>query len=291
MSLPRFYRIRRPGFTLIELLLVISIIAVLSALGLSIMGSAERDALETRTQAGIERISNVLNRKLEDFRYRILPVRMPPGADPETVRLLHKQALAELIRTEFPFRFHHVDVNNFPFPRNQLLPVSDPQLTFMFPQIANRYAATTIERLTEPPPPVPAPGTDPDDQAFDDYFGYYRFEDAEMLYAILALNFDEFGQPLSAVLREREIGDTDNDGLFEVLDGFGDPLQFRVGGAEGQELLLNPNDFDPTQISTHPRYPYTQSASFDPVLGIEDYRISIRSVNVPTRGGSAVVTQ
>ncbi|MCP4829536.1 MAG: prepilin-type N-terminal cleavage/methylation domain-containing protein, partial [Proteobacteria bacterium] len=45
MSLPRSYRTRRPGFTLIELLLVISIIAVLSALGLSVMGSAERDAL------------------------------------------------------------------------------------------------------------------------------------------------------------------------------------------------------------------------------------------------------
>ncbi len=103
-------------------------------------------------------------------------------------------------------------------------------------------------------------------------------QDAELLYAILSLNFDEFGQPLSAVLREREIGDTDGDGVLEVLDAFGDPLEYRIGDTDGNEVILN----------------QAQSPSGAQVRGplpIEDYRIWIRSINVPTRGGSAVVTQ
>ena len=65
------------GFTLVELLLVIAIIAILSGLGLGVMAGAEQDALESRTRSGIERISGVLNQKLEANQYRILPVRLP----------------------------------------------------------------------------------------------------------------------------------------------------------------------------------------------------------------------
>ena len=251
MSLPRSYRIRRPGFTLIELLLVISIIAVLSALGLSVMGSAERDALESRTQAGIERISNVLNRKLEDFRYRILPVRMPPGADPVVVRTLHTQAMAELLRAEFPFLLLQVDPLNF--PQNSSAPLNTLTPPLLPPSIMARYAQRVM-------------GASPDNQ------------DAELLYAILSLNFDEFGQPLSAVLREREIGDTDGDNVLEVLDAFGDPLEYRIGDTDGNEVILNQSQ---ALVGSQVRGP----------LPIEDYRIWIRSINVPTRGGSAVVTQ
>lgn len=254
MSLPRSYRIRRPGFTLIELLLVISIIAVLSALGLSVMGSAERDALETRTQAGIERISNVLNRKLEDFRYRILPVRMPPGTDPVDVRTLHTQAMAELLRVEFPFLLVQVAPTSN-FPQNDSSPLNTLTPPLLPPNITARY----WQRVN---PDTPNTSN----------------QNAELLYAILSLNFDEFGQPLSAVLREREIGDTDGDGVLEVLDAFGDPLEYRIGDTDGNEVILNQSQ---ALVGSQVRGP----------LPIEDYRIWIRSINVPTRGGSAVVTQ
>ena len=73
---------RQRAFTLIELLLVMSIIAILSALGASVLASAEQDALESRSKAGIERISMVLNRKFEANTYRILPARLPGGSTP-----------------------------------------------------------------------------------------------------------------------------------------------------------------------------------------------------------------
>ena len=242
----------RTAFTLIELLLVMAIIAVLASLGFSLIGSAERDALETRTQAGIERISDVLNRKLEDFRYRTLPVRMPVGAPPEDVQALHLQALAELLRVEFPFLLVQVDPS-ITFPQNNSSPVNTVSPPLTRPNIVSRYFQKVEDATAE-------------------------FQDAELLYAILSLNFDEFGQPLSAVLREREIGDTDGDGCMEVLDAFGDPLQYRIGDTQGREIILSQG----------------QSLNADQVRGplpVEDVRFWIRSINVPTRDGSAVVTQ
>ncbi len=319
MSLPRSYRIRRPGFTLIELLLVISIIAVLSALGLSIMGSAERDALETRTQAGIERISNVLNRKFEAMQYRILPARLPMNApfigagqatQPWHVQQFHKELLNEFLRVEFPFLKVQVEQRasaSISFPQNfgtldqpdyyalldssglpnpngapaginvpnngslvskNLLDPANPVMSPFRPQISNRYFAKVVNSVKD--------SSGSKSQNFDDWT--IEFEDAECLYLILSLNFDEFGQPLSAVLREREIGDTDGDGMFEVLDAFGDPLKYRIGDTDGNEVILSQSqDLDGAKV----RGP----------LPIEDYRIWIRSINVPTRGGSAVVTQ
>lgn len=246
------YHKRHQGFTLVELLLVIAIIGVLASLGFSLIGSAERDALETRTQAGIERISNVLNRKLEDFRYRTLPVRMPVGAPPEEVRALHLQAMAELLRVEFPFLLVQVNPSSN-FPQNDSAPINSVSPPLTLPNIVTRYS----QRVSG---------------------ASVNFQDAELLYAILSLNFDEFGQPLSAVLREREIGDTDNDGCMEVLDAFGDPLEFRIGDTQGREIILS----------------QTQTLDANQVRGplpIEDVRFWIRSLNVPTRDGSAVVTQ
>ncbi|MDG2015085.1 MAG: hypothetical protein P8J33_16385 [Pirellulaceae bacterium] len=171
------------------------------------------------------------------------------------MRTLHTQAMAELLRAEFPFLLLQVDPANF--PQNNSPPLSTLTPRLLPPNIMARYAQRVM-------------GASTDNQ------------DAELLYAILSLNFDEFGQPLSAVLREREIGDTDGDGVLEVLDAFGDPLEFRIGDTLGREILLaqqsQPLALDDPEFVQGP-------------LPTEDYRIWIRSINVPTRGGSAVVTQ
>ncbi len=229
------YRKRHQGFTLVELLLVIAIIGVLSALGLSIMDSAERDALESRTRAGIERIATVLNQKWEAMAYRTLPVRLSPGAEPAAVRAFHDTVRAELYRVEFPFLYSQINGDtNFPLT---------PNINLQPPLFTQRIISKT-------------------------QYANDANEGAELLYAILSLSYDEFGQPLSTVLREREIGDTDNDGVKEVLDAFGDPLQFIVGNGEG--FAIGPAELPfPTP----------------------DFRFWINSVNVPTRDGSAVVTQ
>lgn len=289
---------RSQGFTLVELLLVISIIAILSALGVSVLANAEQDALETRTRAGIERISNVLNQKLEAVNYRVLPARLPLEQDldssgtiepneittPDEIRTFREQAMAEILRVEFPFLFVQVD-SATTFPQNQ--GTSPPPLSLVAqyfterPQITARYEARVNA----------ATGATVEHQS------------AELLYIILSLNFDEFGQPLSAVLREREIGDTDNDGLKEVLDAFGDPLQFSLLVRLDQDDLDELTPLVPPQINRDELadvigyesiLSQTQALQPGQVRGpwpIQDYRIVIRSVNLNSTDHGAVVTQ
>ncbi len=296
---------RQRAFTLIELLLVMSIIAILSALGASVLASAEQDALESRSKAGIERISMVLNRKFEANTYRILPARLPGGSTPAEVRQFRDQAMAEFLRVEFPFVFDHVNESEV-FPQNQG-PLGGP-LTLVGqympanarPQISSRY----FSRLEGTPGGVVA--------------ATEENQSAELLHAILSLNFDEFGQPLSAVLHEREIGDTDGDGFFEVLDAFGDPLDFslvvRFDSAE-LDALENPVA---NGLPAHMAGPVIMRNDIADAIGYEvildenvaldsgqvrgsgpdvgpwpisKYRVTIRSRNLSNTDPGAVVTQ
>jgi len=280
---------RRRAFTLIELLLVISIIGILSALGVSVLASAEQDALESRSKAGIERLSLVMNRKMEENRYRILPVRLPTDSTPLAIRTFRQQLMSEFARVEFPFRLQHL---SSPFPSNPG-PSGGPTpfgaLNINRPQIADRYAAKLGIGSANP--------------------ATVEHESAEVLYAILSLNFDEFGHPLSAVLREREIGDTDNDGYNEVLDAFGDPLQFSL------RVRLTQDELDSlTAIGTDAivRDALADVIGYEVILNeqqalvqgqvrgsgpdvapwpMEKYRFTIRSVNLFNTDSGAVVTQ
>ncbi len=260
---------RKSGFSLIELLLVISIIAILSTLGLSIMASAEEDALEQRTISGIERISQVLNSRLEENVYRILPVRLPAPFDydgdgdltnvdgspevptGEIAREFRRLVLAEFLRVEFPFLQAHVNPS-FNFPQNDTIDVNyGVDLASFRPQISSRYfAKVQNEELN-----------------MGEWIGNNTAVSAECLFLIMSTNYTENGQPLISILRDREIGDTDGDGIREVLDAYGDPLEFIIGDAAGNEIILDPN----------------QTLGAGQVRGpaeVDQYRVFIRSINV-----------
>ena len=252
---------RSGGFTLVELLLVIAIIGILSGLGLSIMAGAEQDAMEKRTRAGIERISQVLSEKLEENIYRILPVRLNPDASPEDIRQFRQEAMAELLRVEFPFSRVQIDPATT-FPQNGDIVAWGIDMSANRPQVSSRYWAKIKT-----------------DEAFD---GAWMASDtavsAECLYLILSLNYDENGEPLISILRDREIGDTDGDGVREVLDAFGDPLEFRIGDALGNEVILS----------------QTQTLASDQVRGpldVDQYRIWLASLNVSGRDQTAPSSQ
>ena len=276
MSLQSIRRNRSRGFTLIELLIVITILAILSALGLSVMAGAEQDALETRTKAGIERISLALNKKFEDNIYRILPVRLPVGSTPQEIRDFRLQVMAEFLRVEFPFLLVQADPG-VSFPQNTSTPIST--IVVNRPQISSRYWAKISGATTE-------------------------HQSAELLYVILSLNYDESGNSLVSILREREIGDTDGDGAKEVLDAFGDPLQFsllvKLDEQEVSDILNGPVPTDIVQddiadvVGYEPILHQTQVLNVGQVRGpwpIDKYRITIRSMNLFNTDSGAVVTQ
>ncbi len=238
----------RSGFTLIELLLVIAIIAILSSLGLSIMAGAEENALRSRTNAQLVRISQILNQQLEENIYRVLPYRLAVGTDPQTARTFRKDLLAEFIRVEFPFIRDSIN-------QTVMFPVGDPAglgiqalLSSYRPQISVRYAALIDTGNNSKLPKLPALGGFPDwylkdgDTNLDTVVDAVELEildrtiSAECLYAILSLHTDEQGQPLILLVASNEIADTDGDGVKEVLDAFGDPLLFRVLDSNGVQI-------------------------------------------------------
>lgn len=54
-----------------------------------------------------------------------------------------------------------------------------------------------------------------------------RRNSSEMLYLVLTRIWVD-GQPATALFRDSEFGDTDGDGLLEVLDAWGDPVGYRL---------------------------------------------------------------
>lgn len=248
---------RTSGFTLIELLLVMTIIGILTTLGISVAQSAEQDANEKRTRAGIERIANLLNGKLEENFYRVLPVRLDPNdvtTNPENIGDFRLRIMAEFLRIEFPTTIAQTDPANFPdpsaggdfggLPLDQYSPIFGPNDEDK-PQIIHRYNAKLNENGT---PSI-------------------ENQEAECLYAILAISRDGHGSAFVETLRSREIGDTDGDGAKEVLDAFGDPLTFRL-------LDQNNVPIDPA----NPQKP-------------QDYRFEILSINLSGANPSGPTTQ
>ncbi len=220
-------RIHRGGFTLTELLMVIAIIGILATLSLSVLRGVEEDALISRTNAQIQRISKVLDPKLEESFYRILPARLDPNddigyADPSNIQVFRIRAIAEILTVEFPSELDHV--NSALYPRNGVGPplAYDWANEFPTPQMLLRYEAFFG---------AGAPST--------------ANEQAECLYAILSLNYTENGTAMIEILRKSEIKDTDGDGFNEVVDAFGDPLGFVLWDAVNNAIIDPTNPVEP----------------------------------------------
>jgi prepilin-type N-terminal cleavage/methylation domain-containing protein len=217
------------GFTLVELILVLAIIGILSSLGLAIIAGAQEDAQVSRTRAQIDRISLVLNQRLEESVYRILPVDLS-GLTQKEKAWVRTAAIAELLRVEFPTRQSDLlDIT----PAN---PAANPP-EYPFP-VNEKY------RLPNPPPHAPRAVTGYDWSFFPDPQLMVRHrvrlgmptngsalgtwtaanESAECLYAILASITMEDGKSALSLVSASEIGDKDADGRKEILDAFGDPL-------------------------------------------------------------------
>lgn len=279
------------GFTLVELMLVITIIAIITALGLTVYNGAEEDALINRTKSQIERISNVINTKLEEFVYRIPPIRLDPATySLEEIRLINLAAKEELLRVEFPTRSNDLlndtdgaDAISTPFssppapaqylfPLNALdNPTSYDWANFPEPQMVVRYRAKMG---------MPTNGEDFGSDWSPTHDG------AELLYAILSLMTLETGDSALSILRANQFADTDDDGYPEVIDAFGDPLDVNLINADftndkGQiinEMGIVDNDFDP---HIDPRFdPADMNDAFKYPSQVHKYRMVISSRNL-----------
>jgi prepilin-type N-terminal cleavage/methylation domain-containing protein len=197
----------RSAFTLMELLIVITIIAIIAGLALSGLASAVNDARVARTRAQISKIDTLIMERWEGYRTRAVPIRIPPGLSPRIAAQMRIHALRDLMRMELPDR--RTDVINGPCDY-------DPRLDAMNNPIQNRMTSPSLRnsylRLVNRQAGSLAGWTEPS-------------QGAECLYLILATMKDGDKSALEFFTPD-EIGDVDGDGMKEILDGFGRPIEF-----------------------------------------------------------------
>ena len=239
---------RRRAFTLVELLLVITVIAILASLGVGVIAQAQNDAAVAATRSRITLIEKLLEVELEDYEVRRSPVSSAGlgalvalgGFDDPTQVLLHgkilrRMIIADLIRAEMPDGAvtSTASAALVAFPSEILLTYMDQQ--FGIPP------AAVVGAL---PSPVQLPGvsrwTGWTRPVADSNLADEVIEDAadrsEILYQNL-LNIDIDGVPAVELLGPSTIGDSDGDGVLEVLDGWREPLFLEWQ----QERLVNPD--------------------------------------------------
>jgi len=177
---------RRRGFTLVELLLVIALIGVLASVMLVALYAAAQSSKVRRTEQQIERIHSLLMTRWDSYQSRRLQVRLTGNAGQRSAQRL--LLTRELMRLELPDRSS--DISNAPVDSRLVNNV-----------LWNQYRRSAKPTWTPP------------------------YQSAECLYLILA-SLREGDRAGLDFFTNDEIGDVDQDGMYEILDGWGKPIAF-----------------------------------------------------------------
>ena len=196
----------RPAFTLVELLMVIMLIGILASFVLVALARVTQSAKEDRTKAQIMKIHELLMERWEQYRYRRVPatpamtMMRTSGGNINNRAMAFQRLIAirELMRMELPT--FKSDVESAPVflrdPLNSTLPFQPAT----WRAYRNRAASA----------------------AWDE-----SHQQAECLYLILSRIRDADSSALE-YFRETEIGDVDGDGMKEILDAWGNPIQWML---------------------------------------------------------------
>lgn len=192
----------RPAFTLMELLIVMLIIAVLAALALTALQGAAEDAKATRTKAIITKIDQLIAQRWDAYRTRAVPIRVPAGMSPQTAAAFRLAAIRDLQRLELPDR--KTDVIDPPAD-------IDPRVG-LYNYLGSGTAGNPIALQRQYLRKATASWTEVS-------------QGAECLYLIVSTMHDGDKNALDFFM-PGEVGDIDGDGMREILDGWGRPIEF-----------------------------------------------------------------
>ena len=200
----------RRGFTLVELLVSITIMTILAGMALFAMFRAQQQARMARTRTQIAKINELLMQKWESYKARPVSAKYSPPAqggmsNAAYRRLVYTQqrrfrlvALRDLMRMELPDRI--TDVLDGPAPAVTGLAPPSVRTSYL-QQWASAEAIAGAPTWTT------------------------THQSSECLYLILSAMRDGESSALN-FFRSEEIGDTDGDGMNEILDGMGRPIYF-----------------------------------------------------------------
>ena len=257
------------------MLIVMAIITLISSMLVVMLAGAHQDSNKLRTAAQVRRIDSLIQEQWEELQYkpiRLLPARLtflnlPANANNlQLARGMRLQGIRELYRMELPDRIQ--DIANDP----AFIEPSPSFLNYRL-KVLQTYAAISSD-------PNVVFGTAP---AFNNGLWTRAHEGAECLFLILSTMRDEDGDMLrffngvnmgdtngDGIVEwgGTELGDVDGDGMPEILDQWGQPIEFlRWAPGYGSPLQTQ----DPT-TSPDPLDPYKIDARWTtPDNGLQPY--------------------
>jgi len=251
----------RRGFTITELLVVVVIIGILAAMVLGALQMARQAAREAKTKATIAKLNNIIMQRYESYMTRRAPIDTT-GLKPREAAVNRLFAIRDLMRMEMPDKLN--DVINGPIklpntPTSGKNYIDRPALSSLY----NSFYTTHYKSANVIADKVCA--------------------QAAMLYMIVSLGSPEAMEQF----QQSEIGDTDNDGMPEFLDGWGRPiffLRWAPGFSSSSNIQVadpvkhhdpfDPRGYDSDAYQLFPLI-YSGGANSDPGLKIqEDYWFS-----------------
>jgi hypothetical protein len=264
-------RTRRTSFTLVEMLTVVMIISILASTVLFALFKATQEAKIARTKAQVQRLHQLLLTRWESYRTRPVRIAIPVGTTSRNAARMRLDALRDLMRMELPDCVS--DVTDIP------VTIWTPPLTSIArPALSREYQRRATAAI---------PG----------WTGSSGLASAECLYMIIA-SIRENGTSGLDFLQTGEIGDTDGNGMPEILDAWGNPiffvrwpagfvahpgLDYITGTADDIPAYSNlqvadpigsPDPFDPLRVDPRNTIPPTTVAMNSSVGGSETYKFN-----------------
>ncbi|MCA9122875.1 MAG: prepilin-type N-terminal cleavage/methylation domain-containing protein [Planctomycetaceae bacterium] len=215
----RVIHTRRRSFTLVELLIVVSIISVMASAVMFALFGVMEEAKASRTKSQIAKLHSLIMTQWETYQTRAVRLPTSTTGSARAKALLRLYALRELMRLELPDRI--TDVQDAP-----ITGIAQPSLWRAYRRRLVASVGTGWFQDTQPPASATS---------------YWSFEHqgAECLYLIIA-NLREGDTKALDFFKESEIGDVDGDGMSEILDGWGNPIEF-LRWAPGFATLPGPD--------------------------------------------------
>ncbi|MEM8865946.1 MAG: type II secretion system protein [Planctomycetota bacterium] len=242
----------RSGFTLVELLVSISIVAILAALVLGVAGVAAETGREAKTKQMITRLHTLVMEHYDTFRDKRVSLRitdinnngredyadaladngvnLASRGEGETRAIGLLAGAREQMKMEMPDRWSDflmvslgADDTNAGDPLPPLNTAQTPVYLRSIPPLAQVYRTRYAQ--------IQARGGVTAGQLVSN-------QGAECLYMIIVYATGD-GES-RGLFKETDIGDTDGDGAPEILDGWGNPIQFlRWAPGYSSELQLS----------------------------------------------------